>query len=668
MPIPLSNQQRQVQAPRVARGFVDPDAAARSINEAFKPAMNAIQNMQSGVNSALKMAKANMQAEEQTKANDALTKYFSIREENDTQMQQLKGADAIAYRDKYYQDAEKSYYEALNAIDSLTDATVREDARRQLNRYNMSSAQRSSMYFYEQQEKYYNDALDAKLVNDKNITLNNFTGNALQDLKSLEEAIIQGQADITARYATQGVAPEVITQKLREYSTDMATQAVDTAVRQAILHNNQDPYAVGLQMLYNIPEQFLSEQDRINVARGYEKERLGLLAYRNPNLLVSPDRQLNESFLMQAAPNLTWLERWQAAETALNTINAAKNSSAGGLSTADLQALATWDEENKNNYRNWKRNFGFMTQSEINDYTVGLSKSDKDEFLEDINERRANMKISDAAMQYATILNLMHSPIAVNQYGQYYQGQIQTQNGTIPVSEQERLAQMGYHIVDVPLNQRDPAFWNNTLSELRTLINERIDSDDADYLSPGGLIESDPSVLDAMLGTFLQTERGSRYQGLFQGTLPADRQSIASVILDFTQEAMRNGWDKVKMNSLNQGKERQAVADAMTRAISNSSPAFKTTYLSPANSLVQNAARMGQETNPGDALINAFYAKSRSRAFIDRLRDENVLFGFPNMLPIQDMLHPERSGTNVINRLNPIRNMLRNKINAEENR
>lgn len=668
MPIPLSNQQRQVQAPRVARGFVDPDAAARSIREAFRPAMNAIQNMQSSVNSALKMAKANKQAEEQTKANDALTKYFSIREENDTQMQQLKGADAIAYRDKYYQDAEKSYYEALNAIDSLTDATVREDARRQLNRYNMSSAQRSSMYFYEQQEKYYNDALDAKLVNDKNITLNNFTGNPMQDLQSLEEAIIQGQADITARYATQGLAPEVITQKLREYSTDMATQAVDTAVRRAILRNNQDPYAVGLQMLYNIPEQFLSEQNRINVARGYEKERLGLWSYRNPSLLVGPDGQPNESFLEQAAPNLTWLERWQVAETALNTINAAKKSSAGDLSTADLQALATWDEENKNNYRNWKRNFGFMTQSEINDYTVGMSKSDKDEFLEDINERRANMKISDAAMQYATILNLMHSPIAVNQYGQHYQGQIQTQNGTIPASEQERLAQMGYHIVDVPLNKRDPAFWNNTLSELRTLINERIDSDDADYLSPGWFTESDPSVLDAMLGTFLQTERGSRYQGLFQGTLPADRQSIASVILDFTQEAMRNGWDKVKMNSLNQGKERQDVADAMTRAISNSSSAFKTTYLSPANSLVQNAARMGQETNPGDALINAFYAKSRSRAFIDGLRDENVLFGLPNMLPIEEMLHPQQFGTNVINKLNPIRSILRDKINAEENR
>lgn len=668
MPIPLSNQQRQVQTPRVARGYVDPDAASRSISEAFKPAMQAIQNMQSGVNSALKMAKANKQAEEQTKANDALTKYFSIREENDTQMQQLKGADAIAYRDKYYQDAEKSYYEALNAIDSLSDATVREDARRQLNRYNMSSAQRSSMYFYEQQEKYYNDALDAKLANDKNITLNNFTGNPMQDLQSLQEAIIQGQADITARYATQGVAPEVITQKLRKYSTDMATQAVDKAVRQAILNNNQDPYAVGLQMLYDIPERFLSEQDRINVARGYEKERLGLWAYRNPSLLVGSNGQLNESFLMQAAPNLTWLERWQVAKTALNTINAAKKSSAGALSTADLQALATWDEENKNNYRNWKRNFGFMTQSEINAYTVGMSKSDKDEFLEDINERRANMKISDAAIQYATILNLVHSPIAVNQYGQHYQGQIQTQNGTIPASEQERLAQMGYHIVDVPLNQRDPEFWNNTLTELRTLIDTSIDSDNADYLSPGWFTESDPSVLDAMLGTFLQTERESRYQGLFKGTLPADRQSIASVIIDFTQEAMRNGWDKVKINSLNQGKERQAVANAMSIAISNSSSAFKTTYLSPANSLVQNAARMGQEVNAGDALINAFYARSRSRAFVDRLQEENALFSLPNRLPVQEMLHPQQFGNNVINKLNPIRNMLRDKINAEENR
>ena len=278
------------------------------------------------------------------------------------------------------------------------------------------------------------------------------------------------------------------------------------------------------------------------------------------------------------------------------------------------------------------------------------------------------MKISDAAIQYATILNLVHSPIAVNQYGQHYQGQIQTQNGTIPASEQERLAQMGYHIVDVPLNQRDPEFWNNTLTELRTLIDTSIDSDNADYLSPGWFTESDPSVLDAMLGTFLQTERESRYQGLFKGTLPADRQSIASVIIDFTQEAMRNGWDKVKINSLNQGKERQAVANAMSIAISNSSSAFKTTYLSPANSLVQNAARMGQEVNAGDALINAFYARSRSRAFVDRLQEENALFSLPNRLPVQEMLHPQQFGNNVINKLNPIRNMLRDKINAEENR
>ena len=306
MPIPQSDLQKQVKTPNVATGqALD---ASDMIKQAMAPAFNTINKLNNVGNQLQKFEIAQQRADSQQQAQDAMNAYLAGREQLDTQLHQKTLNDAVAFRDKYYQEADVMHQKFLSQIAAIKDADIRENARQRINSYNMNAASQTEAYVYDQDYKAKDQSLETSKKNSANIAATSVSPLLKNDanIAAFDMAVADGANDIVNRYTQKGASAEVITAAVQEFQYKAAEQAAQT-----LAADSSNGYGSVLNFIYGLgANNSLQHADMVKLARKYEDQQLDYEFAKDPEKFRIVGKKYNEPLAEQLAPNLTPYERY----------------------------------------------------------------------------------------------------------------------------------------------------------------------------------------------------------------------------------------------------------------------------------------------------------------------------------------------------------------------
>lgn len=440
MPIPLSDLKKEVRAPQVARGRVDDYSQA--IANSYRPAIDLMEKINKTGDIFLKAKIAQDKSDQQLKAQDALTKYFDQRNQGFNTLSTLTGNEALEYRDKFYQDAEKAHAEALSVIDSLSDTEIRENARAQMNQYNMSGSSKANNYFFRQDELVKDQAtagLNEALTQNFKTDL---TGNGELDAKSfgvvsaqiannmITRGIAKGE-DPTYTQAQIGIAKVALAQNT---ARELAVRGVDSGAFNA--------YAPALDFLYNLKGQ-IPEKDYINLVKSMEQEQLAYEVAARPEFFMK-DGEIIKPRVDKFCPSLTPREK----QIALSNLESTLKSSATKVNPGDMPAIQALERELAREFEQWRAQHGYMTRADLNKIAPWLTDEQKEEMLAGQEELRKKVKPSQALDLLRFLQDQFTTPVAVSR-------DLQEKVAVKTVEEQNKYADAGYIIVPSYVNDKN---------------------------------------------------------------------------------------------------------------------------------------------------------------------------------------------------------------------
>lgn len=312
MPIPISNLQKQIQAPSVAKGQAI--NLAEEQKEAFKPALKIIDDISSAAQKGLGFVMAQQKADSQNVANDAYNKYLTEREDLWQQMIEKKEANALDFNDTYMQKAEASYEKALGVIDSIQDAEIREDARAQINKYNLDLAAKKDVYLFQEKTKMEDNNYIAKRDNKMRMALDSINVLDMNATESiLNQSFIDLQKDAAMHYATRGKTPEQINEEIIKEQSQFISDIANKMAYQEYSQPTFNGYKKSLDFLYS-KKDMMDRSTFVQTARTLENQSIRLQMARNPNSFIK-NGKIDFRKISTIGKNLTEWEEWQLAQS-----------------------------------------------------------------------------------------------------------------------------------------------------------------------------------------------------------------------------------------------------------------------------------------------------------------------------------------------------------------
>ena len=461
MPIPQSDLQKQVKTPNVATGqALD---ASDMIKQAMAPAFNTINKLNNVGNQLEKFEITQRRADSQQQAQDAMNAYLAGREQLDTQLHQKTLNDAVAFRDKYYQEADVMHQKFLSQIAAIKDADIRENARQRINSYNMNAASQTEAYVYDQDYKAKDQSLETSKQNSANIAATSVSPLLKNDanIAAFDMAVADGVNDIVNRYTQKGASAEVITAAVQEFKYKAAEQAAQT-----LAADSSNGYGSVLNFIYGLgASNSLQHADMVKLARKYEDQQLEYEFAKDPEKFRMVGDKYNEALAKQIAPNLTPLERYNK----LKLLKGAKAAN-GSLSAGQYGAISETDRAFKDYLITDMANKGLAGLLDKNDIVDFLGVAPDDKSLDAFKANQQKLREDYTRYNPTAIMDLMSMLKAGNNTQIIWNQGNGKWKATASRAELQQAATNGYHILNKPTMQDNEKLYTRLSAELRNMV------------------------------------------------------------------------------------------------------------------------------------------------------------------------------------------------------
>ena len=464
MPIPQSDLQKQVKTPNVATGqALD---ASDMIKQAMAPAFNTINKLNNFGNQLQKFEVAQQRADSQQQAQDAMNAYLAGREQLDTQLHQKTLNDAVAFRDKYYQEADVMHQKFLSQIAAIKDADIRENARQRINSYNMNAASQTEAYVYDQDYKAKDQSLETSKKNSANIAATSVSPLLKNDanIAAFDMAVADGVNDIVNRYTQKGASAEVITAAVQEFKYKAAEQAAQT-----LAADSSNGYGSVLNFIYGLgANNSLQHADMVKLARKYEDQQLEYEFAKDPEKFRMVGDKYNEALAEQLAHNLTPLERYNK----LKLLKEAKAAN-GSLSAGQYGAIAETDRAFKDYLITDMANKGLAGLLDKKDIVDFLGVSPDDASLDAFRAQQQEIRNDTNKYNPTAIMDLMSMLKAGNNTRVIWNQANGQWKASASRAELKEAAANGYYILTKPTMQNNQELYTRLSSELRRMVQDK---------------------------------------------------------------------------------------------------------------------------------------------------------------------------------------------------
>ena len=464
MPIPQSDLQKQVKTPNVATGqALD---ASDMIKQAMAPAFNTINKLNSLGNQMQRFDVAQQRADSQQQAQDAMNAYLAGREQLDTQLHQKTLNDAVAFRDKYYQEADVMHQKFLSQIAAIKDADIRENARQRINSYNMNAASQTEAYVYDQDYKAKDQSLETSKQNSANIAATSVSPLLKNDtnIAAFNMAVADGVNDIVNRYTQKGASAEVITAAIQEFQYKAAEQAAQT-----LAADSSNGYGSVLNFIYGLgANNSLQHADMVKLARKYEDQQLDYEFAKDPEKFRIVGKKYNEPLAEQLAPNLTPYERYNK----LKLLKEAKAAN-GSLSAGQYGAIAETDRAFKDYLITDMANKGLAGLLDKKDIVDFLGVSPDDASLDAFRAQQQEIRNDTNKYNPTAIMDLMSMLKAGNNTRVIWNQENGQWKASASRAELKEAAANGYYILTKPTMQNNQELYTRLSSELRRMVQDK---------------------------------------------------------------------------------------------------------------------------------------------------------------------------------------------------
>lgn len=464
MPIPQSDLQKQVKTPNVATGqALD---ASDMIKQAMAPAFNTINKLNNFGNQLQKFEIAQQRADSQQQAQDAMNAYLAGREQLDTQLHQKTLNDAVAFRDKYYQEADVMHQKFLSQIAAIKDADIRENARQRINSYNMNAASQTEAYVFGQDDKAKDLSLETSKQNSANIAATSVSPLLKNDanIAAFDVAVADGANDIVNRYTQKGAPAEVIAVAVQEFQYKAAKQAAQTFAA-----DSSNGYGSVLNFIYGLGANgSLQHEDVVKLARKYEDQQLDYEFAKDPEKFRMVGDKYNEALAKQLAPNLTPLERYNK----LKLLSAAKAAN-GSLSSGQLGAISQTDRAFKDYLITDMANKGLAGLLDKNDIVDFLGVPPDKESLDSFRAQQQKIRNDTNKYNPTAIMDLMSMLKAGNNTRVIWNQANGQWKASASRAEIQQAATNGMYILTKPTMQNNQELYTRLSSELRRMVQDK---------------------------------------------------------------------------------------------------------------------------------------------------------------------------------------------------
>lgn len=464
MPIPQSDLQKQVKTPNVATGqALD---ASDMIKQAMAPAFNTINKLNNVGNQLQKFEIAQRRADSQQQAQDAMNAYLAGREQLNTQLHQKTLNDAVAFRDKYYQEADVMHQKFLSQIAAIKDADIRENARQRINSYNMNAASQTEAYVFGQDDKAKDLSLETSKQNSANIAATSVNPLLKNDanIAAFDMAVADGVNDIVNRYTQKGAPAEVITAAVQEFQYKAAEQAAQT-----LAADSSNGYGSVLNFIYSLgANNSLQHADMVKLARKYEDQQLDYEFAKDPEKFRIVGKKYNEALAEQLAPNLTPYERYNK----LKLLKEAKAAN-GSLSAGQLGAIAETDRAFKDYLITDMANKGLAGLLDKKDIVDFLGVSPDDASLDAFRAQQQEIRNDTNKYNPTAIMDLMSMLKAGNNTRVIWNQANGQWKASASRAELKEAATKGYYILTKPTMENNQELYIRLSSELRRMVQDK---------------------------------------------------------------------------------------------------------------------------------------------------------------------------------------------------
>jgi hypothetical protein len=464
MPIPQSDLQKQVKTPNVATGqALD---ASDMIKQAMAPAFNTINKLNNVGNQLQKFEIAQRRADSQQQAQDAMNAYLAGREQLDTQLHQKTLNDAVAFRDKYYQEADVMHQKFLSQIAAIKDADIRENARQRINSYNMNAASQTEAYVFGQDDKAKDLSLETSKQNSANIAATSVSPLLKNDanIAAFDMAVADGANDIVNRYTQKGASAEVITAAVQEFQYKAAEQAAQT-----LAADSSNGYGSVLNFIYGLgANNSLQHADMVKLARKYEDQQLDYEFAKDSEKFRMVGDKYNEALAKQLAPNLTPLERYNK----LKLLSATKAAN-GSLSAGQYGAIAETDRAFKDYLITDMANKGLAGLLDKNDIVDFLGVPPDKESLDAFRAQQQEIRNDTNKYNPTAIMDLLSMLKAGNNTRVIWNQANGQWKASASRAELKEAATKGYYILTKPTMQNNQELYTRLSSELRRMVQDK---------------------------------------------------------------------------------------------------------------------------------------------------------------------------------------------------
>lgn len=464
MPIPQSDLQKQVKTPNVATGqALD---ASDMIKQAMAPAFNTINKLNTFGNQLQKFEIAQQRADSQQQAQDAMNAYLAGREQLDTQLHQKSLNDAVAFRDKYYQEADVMHQKFLSQIAAIKDADIRENARQRINSYNMNAASQTEAYVFGQDDKAKDLSLETSKQNSANIAATSVSPLLKKDanIAAFDVAVADGVNDIVNRYTQKGAPAEVITAAVQDFQYKAAEQAAQT-----LAADSSNGYGAVLDFIYGLgASNSLQHGDMVKLARKYEDQQLDYEFAKDPEKFRMVGDKYNEAFAKQLAPNLTPVERYNK----LKLLSAAKAAN-GSLSSGQFGAISQTDRAFKDYLITDMANKGLAGLLDKNDIVDFLGVPPDKEALDGFKAQQQAIRNDTNKYNPTAIMDLLSMLKAGNNTRVIWNQANGQWKASANRAELQQAAANGFYILTKPTMQNNQELYTRLSSELRRMVQDK---------------------------------------------------------------------------------------------------------------------------------------------------------------------------------------------------
>lgn len=326
--IPLSNEQRQVRTPNVARQrAVDASPLIEAQGRDNQATISALGNLALG---GLKAKEQVDRVRDADLRNAAELDYNERTSQLNEQLSTMTLENRQKFQPKYEAEMKKAQDQYEAQINKVKDYEIREGSKRSINGWNVHNASNYQYDNYKNDTAVYQQRMGQALVSNTRklysaITAADTADSVMALMNNPEFGFTHGEEQIRDFYGNRmGYPEEVVEQYVQDYKSKALVAAANRLAEVTDEVSKESAYDQSLELLNKgIQQGLIIPEDGVQMKRTLEDQKLDMIAAISPGSLINRDGSYNFTQAHKYAPDLTRKEIYKH-------ISAAKNNSGSG--------------------------------------------------------------------------------------------------------------------------------------------------------------------------------------------------------------------------------------------------------------------------------------------------------------------------------------------------